>query len=543
MTDPSKPRTLRDYVHFLRRNVWVILACMIVASAAAVAVSLSQPKRYTTTAHMFFPDPLARAGIVGEQASNAPPAQLAAQGVSRLTSDATLQRVKRSINSSLPTSQLKSDISTVTDPNTFGVTVTATASRASTAAKLANAVVDQAKADADAATSRQFGQVAKSFSAQIKGLTPAQRGNQAIVSALYDNYSRARALSNGGAVAAEIQSHAGVPSSPSSPKPVSSGVVGLFLGFILGLIAAGVREAFDTRLRGTRAVEADLRLPILGQVREEALGRSPGSAAGGRRLDDRDLEAFRILRTNVELFAGDKPLRTIAVTSALAEEGKTTVASSLAFTLALAGRRTLLVECDLRRPTLSDRLALPRTPGLTDFLSGEAEPREVVRVVAPTVGQSHNGNGNGNGEAVNGNGASHGPSISTGLLACIPAGRPTERAAELLASPAFHQFLAEVAGAYDIVVIDTPPLLPVADTLQVLPRVDAVLVCLRGSRTTRDQAIAARTAISRVPERPAGVVLTGARDRHDYGSYYGYGHAYGAHSTDKAPAGASSAAR
>jgi non-specific protein-tyrosine kinase len=172
---------------------------------------------------------------------------------------------------------------------------------------------------------------------------------------------------------------------------------------------------------------------------------------------------------------------------------------------------------------------------LSDFLSGESEPREVVRVVAPAAAHSQNGH-------ANGNGASHGPTITNGLLACIPAGRPTQRAAELLGSSTFQQFLAEVADAYDVVVVDTPPLLPVADTLQVLPRVDAVLVCLRGSRTTRDQAIAARNAISRVPDRPAGVVLTGARDPHDYGSYYGYAPAYASRDAGDVPAGASSSA-
>jgi capsular exopolysaccharide synthesis family protein len=527
MTDAPKARTLPDYVHFIKRNKWLVGSTVVIVVAVALALSLTQAKQYSASAKLYFPDPLAEAGIVGEQASNTPPAELAAQGVARLTSPATLENVKTALGTSLSTEQIKSDISSVTDPNTFVVTVTTTAPTGTLAAELANAVAQQTKLASDQAASQQFDQVAQSFHAQVKALTPAQRANQAIVSALYDNYSRALALSKGGgAEAAQIQSTAAVPSSPSSPKPTADGIVGLLLGFVLGLIIAGIREAFDRRLRSPKAIEGDLHLPILGHIREEALGKLPTPYGGKPRVDELDLEAFRILRTNLEFLISDRQLRSIAVTSALPEEGKTTIASSLASTLALAGRRTLLVECDLRRPTLSKRLGISRVPGLSDFLTGRATPGEVVRAIRIGVGR--------NGAAASGAG---GDSDMPGTLACITAGSATPLPAELLASARFEEFLGEVSAAYDIVVLDTAPLLPVADTLQLLPKVDAVLLCLRASRTTRDQAISARTALTRVSSRPAGVVLTGVRDRGDYGGYYSY--SYYDDAVESAPSGPS----
>jgi capsular exopolysaccharide synthesis family protein len=209
------------------------------------------------------------------------------------------------------------------------------------------------------------------------------------------------------------------------------------------------------------------------------------------------------MRTNVDFLDVDSRLTTLAVTSALPEEGKSTVACSLACAYALAGKRTLIVECDLRRPTLAHKLGLGNGPGLSDYLAGEAEPQAVVQPVALPGAQAP--------------------------LVAIVAGTPSPRPAELLGSQRFGAFLDEVARAYDVVLLDTSPLLSVVDTLELVPRVDGVVVCVRAQQTTRDQAQAAKAALEHFPARPTGVVVTGVRagDELDYG-YYSYAYAYGA---------------
>ncbi len=137
--------------------------------------------------------------------------------------------------------------------------------------------------------------------------------------------------------------------------------------------------------------------PVVGHIRSEALGHAgapneSGTGAAGP-LEDPDEEAFRILRQNVQYLAAASETETLLVTSAMAEEGKSTVAACLAVTMAEAGRRTLLVECDLRRPVLAKRFGLNETPGLTDYLSGNAEPGEILQTVADRSRQHSNGNG------------------------------------------------------------------------------------------------------------------------------------------------------
>jgi capsular exopolysaccharide synthesis family protein len=167
-----------------------------------------------------------------------------------------------------------------------------------------------------------------------------------------------------------------------------------------------------------------------------------------------------------------------------------------------AGKRTLLVECDLRRPVLAGRFGLNEGPGLSDYLTGNAEPHEIIQVVTSDAGDD----------------ALREPPSEP--LVCITAGSPPPRPADLLGSERFRAFLDEVSSVYDTVIVDTAPLLTVADTLEIVPHVSCVLLCVRLQQSTRDQANAAGEALARLPKRPTGLVLTDVQDTGE--GYYGY---------------------
>jgi capsular exopolysaccharide synthesis family protein len=292
---------------------------------------------------------------------------------------------------------------------------------------------------------------------------------------------------------------------------------GFILGAAIGIVLAFSAEAFDRRLRSPDEVVERLSLPLLGHVAGSALGRSFLQANGGDPLAASQFEAFHILRANLDLFDVDDDLGTILVTSALPREGKSTVASSLAAAYQASGRRVLLIETDLRRPSLAKRLGLPRYPGLRDYLAGAAGRDDVVEeVVLPQrvpVGP----------EQVEGD--------SRPALACIPAGVPAPNSSELLRSKRYRDLLDYAATEYEKVILDAAPLLSVVDTREMLPHVDGILLCVRVAHAKPEQVSAAKTTLDRVPNRPpTGVVVTGLSGReldlYGYDQYsYGYNEA------------------
>ena len=293
----------------------------------------------------------------------------------------------------------------------------------------------------------------------------------------------------------QIASAAVPPASPTSPKPLRDLAFAALLGLLLGVAIALVRDALDRTVTDPDDLESTLGFPLLGYVRSDILGTAPASRNGTIEAAEH-LDSFRILRANTQFLGGDRPLATLAVTSALPDEGKSTVAVWYAYANALGGKRTILIDCDLHRPVVASGLDLDSSPGLTDYLTGDAESsglRRSVMVEGPTAQP----------------------------LSVVPAGVPTPQSAELLASPRFEKLLDEIAPEHELVVLDCPPLLPVGDTLSIVPRVEGVVLCVRLGQTTREQAVAAKDALRRLPERPVGLVFTGSKPGSEY-DYSGY---------------------
>jgi receptor protein-tyrosine kinase/non-specific protein-tyrosine kinase len=469
MEPSAETRTLRGYLHALKTRRRLIVVTTLVAAAAALLLSLAREPVYEATATISF-----TAAFKG--ASPNVPGSAGVEGAVVVTRNDVLQSASEELDGELNTpDEIRSHIEALATRGVNTVTVTAEADSGEEAADVANAVAEATQT------------ILREESQTPLRLQLADTDDPELQKALRSQLRLIEPV--------EIVEEAEVPDAPESPKPLRDTVFAALLGFLLGIVIALVRYIADRRVTDPREVQAQLRAPLVGQIRSDMLGMRDLSENGGPVSDD-DLEPFRILRANAEFLAKDESLRTVAVTSPLAEEGKSTVAAFYAYVNALAGRRTILIECDLRRPVLSSRFGFEETPGLSDYLLDQAKPRDVLRSVRLK-----------------------GPTAEP--LPVIPGGTTATQPAEMLASTRFEEFLAQVAKAYELVVLDCPPLLPVGDTLELLPRVDAVLLCVRLGQTTREQAVAAKNAIDHLPPRPVGIVVTGL-DPGGADDYYGY---------------------
>jgi non-specific protein-tyrosine kinase len=202
-------------------------------------------------------------------------------------------------------------------------------------------------------------------------------------------------------------------------------------------------------------------------------------------------EAYRTLRTNVQLSSIDAPIRTLLVTSAGQDEGKSTTLANLGVTFAQAGNRVILFDCDLRRPTLHTLFKVPNDSGLTSWLltDGTGAP--------PLVETSVEG------------------------LRLLTSGPQPPNPSELLGSRRLEAAIARVQQEADLVLFDSPPVLAVSDAAVLSRKVDAVLLVVSAGKTKRDQASRARQQLDRANARILGVVLNNARlDSSAYSGYY-----------------------
>lgn len=501
--EAAQDQILRDVFRLLRRQWLIIFLTALVAVGAAIAYSILKTPEYEATSELQFIDQseyLPELGI-GVPFTGTDPAQRAAQDAERVTSPGVVEAVAERVPTDLSTNELKDSVKTAVNPDNTLVTVTATADSAKLSADLANAFAEETRRSL---TKREHDRLERT----AQDLEDSVKDEDRSIATINAESSAAR-LRSVAQVArpVEIASVADEPGSPVSPQPIRDSIIALFLGLIFGTLLAFLRDSLDRRLKDPHEVQHQLQIPLLGSVQAADLGAIDFIRNGRQGGSDQALEPFRIMRSNVEFLSPDRPIRTLAVTSPLAEEGKSTVAAGLATAAALADKRVLLVECDLRRPVFADRLPIAATPGLTDWALGQAEPLDVLQQI--TLDRR-----NGRPDEADDVDAPH-------RLVVISAGAFSPSPAEVLASKRFREFMEQVREVYDLVVLDCAPLLPVGDALEVLRQADAALLCVRLDQTTREQALAAKAALEHLPERPLGLVLTGVRPGRE-GYYYGY---------------------
>jgi succinoglycan biosynthesis transport protein ExoP len=293
-------------------------------------------------------------------------------------------------------------------------------------------------------------------------------------------------------VSARPLTPAASPRAPVRPQPLLNFLVAMALGLVFGVGAACLREMTDDRLYTAEEAERLLDLPILGRV-PTFPRRTPMLIPTQGESPVKD--SYRRLRSGITFATQSDPVQSLMVTSATAGEGKSTTAANLAMAAALQGRRVILVDADLRGPSLSRLFGVPVEPGLSEVLLGETA---VADALLPTGFRN---------------------------LRLLPAGAPIENAAELLAGPRMGELVKELSSLADLVIVDTPPCLPVADAEVLGARVDAAVLVVGLGRTDKEAVRMARELLDQAHIRVLGTVMNRIK-MGDRGYYYRYRYPY-----------------
>jgi Mrp family chromosome partitioning ATPase len=514
----SEALDLGAYLRPVWRRKWVVLLVVVVAAGGTYFLESRQPKRYVSSTSVLIQDADPAAAVDATEPVSPPTPQQMVDLASVFTDQAITATVYKDLRMPLGSA------GTVTVAPEVGagatessiLVVTATSAAPDLAARLANTYVDAFRASQSAA---QAAQAASDLSATRQALSTlantsanATQRQQLITQ---ESVLRTQVL-NPSAGATQIDT-AVPPKAPSSPRPTRDAILGGLVGLLLGIGIALAVELFDRRLVHISSVQATYGAPVLAVLPHV---RDPTPIQDGRAIvPPTFIESVRSLRINLGMARGEAPPRSLLVASAIPGEGKSTVARDLALVYAEAGAAVLIIDADLRRPSMAKLFGVDASPGLVQVLRREMSPSEAAIAVywsTPT--------------AVSLNGQGPGPRPTQGYPGTIDLldyGDSIPNPVTLLGSGTMVSLLAAAPQRYDITIIDSAPLLAVADTVPLLEHVDAVLLVARLGLSTSDSAERLMTLLQRLPQTNiVGVVTNDMRagrrgDQKRYG-YYGY---------------------
>jgi capsular exopolysaccharide synthesis family protein len=448
---------LRDYLRILRQRWLLIGLVTLVAVALASVFTLNATKQYQSSARLFISTAQASDANASYQGGLFSQERVKSYA-NLLTGEEISRRVVEKLDLDETPRALASRIRAVVQPDTVVLSISVTDPSPGEAQRLTQAT-------------------AEVFVSYVAELETAPGETDAPVKA-------------------SIVDRATLPGSPVSPQPARNVALALLLGLLAGAGIAVMRDTLDTRIRTSEDLaEVTRESPVLGNIHFD---KTASKAPMITQLDSHAprVEAFRVLRSNLQFINVDGSNQIFVLTSALPGEGKSSTACNLALTLADAGQKVLLLEGDLRRPRAAAYLGLENSVGVTTVLLGRATLEEAIQSVVENCDL-----------------------LASGVIPPNPA--------ELLQSDAMRRLLAQARADYDFVLIDAPPLLPVTDAALLAAESDGAVLVVHHGATRRDEVASSVSRLDSVGARLLGTVVSMSpipkRGRSRYG--YGYGYA------------------
>jgi non-specific protein-tyrosine kinase len=517
----NRPTTLADYLAILRRRKWLVIAVPLIAGAVAYLIAGRQSPLYQASAKIL----VNRSSVVTAVTNVTDPA--IGDPTRFLTTESQIarspelaRRVVAGVGAPEVTpGELLSRSSVVPESDADVLDVSVSFPTAADAVRFANAYASEFVRYKTELDTHKINVALQSLRERIKALQRKGQATSPGYSTLVQYQSQLETigtlLASSTSVLKQAEGAAKV-----RPRPHRDLLLGGLLGAILGLGLAFLAEALDRRVRAEDEIEKTLGLPLLGRVpRPPRHLRGHGGLVMRDDLDDEYADVYRKLRTTIEFANVERQARTIMITSARPREGKSTTIANLAVAFARSGRRVALVDLDLRRPSLHAFFDVGAERGVAEVLVKQSTVSDALHPVAidglraPVNGGSPLADGS-NGQ----------PDVGS-FLHVLPFGNTPLPASELLESKEINPLLQALAARFDLVLVDTPPILVGGEVLALSANVDAIVMVIHhGIERSALKEVARQLRSCRAVG--LGFILTGisARDEDAYGYGYGYGH-------------------
>jgi len=511
---------LRDYLNVLRTRKWIVIQAVVSVTLVALVLSLIQSPTYVGQAKVLITNQDTGAAIFGTAIGD-----IGGQPERSLLTQVQLMQLRplaeatiRKLGLQESPEALLSRVTVTAVGQTNVVTIVASDGDPQRAADIANEMAnsyvawsrdskrESIKAAADEVQSRlddsrqQILALGKRISAQ--GKTDELSAELSIATGLYttlaEKLETLRVNEQLEIGAGRVVSTAIGGTSPVSPQPMRNAILGMIVGLVLGVSLAFLLEYLDNTIKTTEEAEKLYGAPVLGHIpmedfekdekRRLTIVQHPGSPAA---------ESYRVLRNSLDFVNFQHDIRTLLVTSSAPGEGKSTVAANLAAGLAQAGKKVVLLNSDFRRPTTDQFFSVNNMVGLSDVLLG----RNSLKSALQRPGDQQ--------------------------LLILASGKMPPNPSELLGSDKMHEIIDSLKEWADWIIVDSPPLLAVADATAVARWADGVLMVTRGGVSTRDAARKGHEMLDKVGARIVGVAVWGLDVAGATGAYGNYGGYYG----------------
>lgn len=535
--------SVRSYLRVLARWKWLIIVVTLLVTVAGIAYIWTRTPMYTASSELLYMKRIDIANPLAQSFIDTTAQQAEIQAVPTVIHS---EQVRSSAEAAMrqPNVSAGYSVNAVLQPglnNTYSniVAINGYSAKPTAAADAANSYAEAFIAWGRDSARTQVNNAIDVVKARMDTFTTTAAQQTSEYTALQQSLQQLQLLEASASGNFEVITKAGVPTVPYSPDKKRGIILALAAGLVLSGILAFILEQLDTRVRGDDQLSELLGLPIIGHVPHIAAKNDVGVLPTMNAPSGRAAEAYRLLRTNLEFVGFDGDMRALLISSSVQGEGKSVSACNLAVALALAGKKVILIDADLRSPRVHAYLGVPNVVGVSSVLARRVEIDDALSNVVLESRAHQNGAmimtakvavGAARSNASSAPGPVAGKRASgaawTGemdgapLLRVLTSGPIPPNPGEMVASPRFAEIIEHLRGEADVILVDAPAMLPVGDTAAAARAVDGLVYVVNLDRVRRPVLQQARSQLGHLPCALLGIIEIA--DRKGQGQYSGY---------------------